>query len=150
MQLDFSDYRFHDLPDAAARFATATAGIEWFPSGVPGIDEVHDALFVPLGTGAARSDENRVGGLFNRNGEPVAAAILRRGDDPVSGHLAPSPLPQPVETVDEPVLYLGAFSRHFGHLLLEGLSHAWALGEVGVPQRVVMHDAGRFPRRALS
>ncbi len=145
MRLSYADYRFHDLPEAAAQFAAVTGDVDVIPAGLPSIVEVHDALFVPLSADAQSSDAGRTGGLFDRDGRPVEASLLRRGAEVLSGARLPSPPPEPEDVIDEPVLYLGTFNSHFGHLLLEGMARCWALREPGLPHRIVMHALPCFP-----
>lgn len=68
-------------------------------------------------------------GVFGPDGNPVAAAIHRRGELAAD---AP-PFAEAQECWDGDFVYGGQLWDHFGHFLLEGLARAWAFADLPGP-----------------
>ena len=83
--------------------------------------------------------ERAKGGVYSAEGVYQASSChLRRSKDLTAGN------PHKIsvgkgEIIKGRYLYLGWFFNHYGHFMLESLSRAWALAEVGNIDGVVMH-----------
>lgn len=96
--------------------------------GKPSIETYSNAVYVP----AIRTPKNKVGCLYDENGNRIEASItLRRRsewvytNDPVrfEGNIKDLPV------YDRPVLYLGFLRPHFSHFMIETLGNWWVLAE---------------------
>jgi tetratricopeptide (TPR) repeat protein len=102
------------------------------------VEVVRDALFVPL----EKKPDGIHGGLFDADGAPVDAAVVRRAGRPIFGHIQPDKLRKVRATLETPTLYLGAANAHFGHFLLESLARAWAWQAPDLPDTALLHRLG--------
>jgi tetratricopeptide (TPR) repeat protein len=137
-RLAFADYLFHGF-DAPERTLKATTK-ECFhvPSGLPEIEVVRDAIYVPLHS----RDGSTTGGLFHADGTPIDGAAVRRAGRTIFGQRLDGSLPSPRQTLQEPLLYLGTVNGHFGHFLVESLARAWAKMRSDLPSHSIMHRLG--------
>ncbi|MCR9243629.1 MAG: glycosyltransferase family 61 protein [bacterium] len=141
----FDRFRFDGFDDAPERFARLQPGLRCVPSGLPAIDEHRDIVFVP----AAGMLESATGGLFDRTGAPLAAALHRHGERVLFGDRptasTTAQLPDPSATIDCDVLCLGRGFHHFGHMLLEGLARAFAIAQMPEDTPLLWLGITQFP-----
>lgn len=68
------------------------------------------------------------GGVFDKEKRIVPDSLVYRSFSQVM--FPPNTPPKPVETLDEPHVFLGYLVDHYGHFLLEGLARTWATEEL--------------------
>jgi len=122
------------LADAVARLFDEEAGIDYRHPGDLAVQRVDGGIVHPLALSATGAVENRqYGGVTDGalNFVPLSATERvagRRFDTPLHDWYVgadPACDPAMVDVVDEDVVFLGAFSRHYGHFLLEGIARLW-------------------------
>lgn len=125
--LTSADYRFvfHDDPSKFFERGQRPYRLLRTP---PPTETYHDAVYLP----AVRAPKVKQGSLYDAQLDQIASSVTRRGlsdkkinTDPDRLSIDKNVLP----VYEQPVLYLGLLRLHYGHFLMESLSHWWALSE---------------------
>ena len=85
------------------------------------------------------------GCLYDEDRRRIDATCVWRGADDLCVSEEPLLFEESIEeldSIDQPVLYLGHISRHYGHFMLESLARWWPLAQQGPrPDRYLIHLA---------
>lgn len=110
-------------------------------SGEPEVSVVDGAIFIPSNSVAGDDQPKYAGGMVRPDGKPIdTAAMQRKGGKRIAGVADPIPV-DPVQELDEEVVYLGLLFNHYGRVLLESLARIWYLGRVDPAVKVVFNTA---------
>lgn len=111
----------------------------------PGLHVSHEPLrawigegrFIPIGRGEIAEK----GGLYDADSQLIDASILRRNTGLDAITVARDELPETYERFDDPVIYAGFFTRHFGHFITESAGRLWYAIDVRPDLPIVVHGA---------
>jgi hypothetical protein len=123
------------LSDAVAALMAEEDAIDYRHPGELALQRVADGIVHPLALSATGASVTPPYCRFSDaqlNFVPLSATERvagRRFDTPLPDWYVgadPACAPEGIEHIDEDVVFLGAFSKHYGHFLLEGIARLWA------------------------
>ncbi len=110
-------------------------------SGEPEVSVVDDAVFIPSTTATGNGQPKYAGGMVRPDGRPIDAASMQRKGGKRFGGIAEPISADPVQEIDEDVVYLGLLFNHYGRVLLESLARVWYLDRIDPAVKVVFNTA---------
>ena len=134
---DFSFYGFGDLRRDELR-KILRLGIR---SGEPEVSVVDGAIFIPSGIVGGNGQPKYAGGVVKPDGRPIDTAAMQRKGGKRFGGVGDPIVVDPLQELDEEVVYLGLLFNHYGRVLLESLARVWYLNHVDPCVKVVFNTA---------
>ncbi len=117
-----------------------------FYDGEPPCEIYQDVLYLPIISSEPRN--NRSFGLFDQKGRLIEAAGKFRGPgrDVVGPKLSTTIAPKDISNyADAEVFYMGTFSPHYGHFLIDTLCRMWAWKRYNSPEIKILYHGEITP-----